>query len=126
MIKRRMAPAGLLVLLMVAAAPATPSFAQDAAPPEAEITPERLEQFTRAHIAVSAARDEFHGQVARVHDAEGRARAREEVEAKIRAILEEHEITREDFDALTLRISLDGELRARFEELLATLSGPRG
>ena len=83
MIKRRMAPAGLLVLLMVAAAPATPSFAQDAAPPEAEITPERLEQFPRAHIAVSAARDEFHGQVARVHDAEGRARAREEVEALI-------------------------------------------
>jgi hypothetical protein len=126
MIKSRMRPAGLLVFLMVVAAAATPAAAQDAAPPETEVTPEHLEQFARAHIAVSAARDDFHGQVARVHDPEGRARAREEVEAKIRAILEEHEITREDFDALTLRISLDGELRARFEELLATLSGPGG
>jgi BMFP domain-containing protein YqiC len=124
MIKSRIRPAGLLVLLTVAAATASPALAQDAAQSAPEVTPEHLEHFARAHIAVSTARDEFHGQVARVHDAEGRTRAREEVETKIRAILEEHELTREDFDALTLRISLDGALRARFEELLSTLSGP--
>ena len=34
--------------------------------------------------------DEFHGKVARVHDEEGRLRAREEVEQAIEAILEEN------------------------------------
>lgn len=86
-----------------------------------ELDRERMVQFTRAHLAVNDARDEFHGAVARVHDEEGRIRAREEVEAAIAAILEEAEMTREEFDEITLMISLDGDLRTMFEEIMVEL-----
>lgn len=88
----------------------------------------RLVQFARAHLAIAEARDEFHGEVARVHDEEGRIRAREEVDVRIAEILEENEMTREEYDGFILSISLDGELRAAFEEALVQLqedpSGP--
>jgi hypothetical protein len=113
---RRIARALPLVALALATA-AAPSLAQDVEP----ISREQLTEFARAHLAIAEARDEFHGEVARVHDEEGRLRAREQVEEKIDAILEEHGMTRETFDDYTLRISLDGQLRALFEEILAEL-----
>lgn len=81
----------------------------------------RIVQYARAHLAIAEARDEFHGEVARVHDEEGRLRAREEVDARIGEILTENEMTREEYDGFILRISLDGELRAAFEEALVQL-----
>ena len=83
----------------------------------------QMTEFALAHIAVNDARDEFHGAVARVHDPEGRLRAREEVEEAITAILEEAGMTREEYDQITLLISLDGELRTMFEEVMAELDG---
>lgn len=103
--------------LVMGGGAAIPVHAQDA-PPD----PDPLTRFARAHVAINEARDEFHGQVARVHDEEGRRRAREEVDARITAILEEEQIPREEYDAFILRISLDGELRARFEEILEGIS----
>ncbi len=82
---------------------------------------DRLVEYTRAHRAISDARDDFHGQVARVHDAEGRLRAREEVESAIDTILETHEMTREEYDGITLLISIDGDLRAMFDEIMIEL-----
>ncbi|MEM7415219.1 MAG: DUF4168 domain-containing protein [Gemmatimonadota bacterium] len=82
---------------------------------------DRMVEYTRAHRAMNDARDDFHGQVARVHDAEGRLRAREEVESAIEAILESHEMTREQYDAITLLISIDGDLRTMFEEIMTEL-----
>lgn len=105
-----------------AATPRTVS-AQDAG---SSISQERLTRFATAHIAIAAARDEFHGQVARVHDEEGRLRAREEIDAKIAEILEANDMTQDEYDQLILRISLDGELRARFEEVVAQLQQDPG
>ena len=82
---------------------------------------ERLTRFAEAHLAINEARDEFHGEVARVHDEEGRLRAREEVDATLEEILAEHEMTRDEYDEFILLISLDGELRAAFEEVVAQL-----
>lgn len=82
---------------------------------------DRMVEYTRAHRAMNDARDDFHGQVARVHDAEGRLRAREEVESAIEAILESHEMTREEYDGITLLISIDGDLRSMFEEIMVEL-----
>ena len=87
---------------------------------------DRMTEFALAHVAVNDARDEFHGAVARVHDPEGRLRAREEVEEAITTILEEVGMTREDYDQITLLISLDGELRTMFEEVMAELEGGTG
>jgi hypothetical protein len=115
---RRTTAGGLLLLALTLAAGANPAAAQSDEP----ITRERLTEFARAHLAINEIRDEFHGEVARVHDAEGRARAREQVEAKISAVLEEYVMTREEFDEITLRISLDGELRVMFDEILVEIA----
>ncbi|HAT36967.1 MAG TPA: hypothetical protein DCS75_00635 [Gemmatimonadetes bacterium] len=113
-----------LILAAVAAlsgvATPTPISAQDL---EIAMNRDQMTEFALVHVAVNDARDEFHGAVARVHDPEGRLRAREEVEEAITAILEEAGMTREEFDQITLLISLDGELRAMFEEVMAELEG---
>lgn len=105
------------VLALMASAPALASAQEAPEVPDRD----RLVEYTRAHRAINDARDDFHGQVARVHDAEGRLRAREEVESAIAAILESHEISREEYDGITLLISIDGELRAMFEEIMLEL-----
>jgi len=113
----------LAVPALSAALPAT-SVAQDPTPgvapdSSADIARERLTQFARAHIAINEARDDFHSEVARVHDAEGRHRAREAVDARIASILAEQEMSRQEYDDFILRISVDEALRTRFEEALA-------
>ena len=114
MLRRTVAAVAMLLAGLVAGA--TPAFAQAQ---EQDLDRERMTHFVCAHVAINEARDEFHGKVARVHDAEGRARAREEVEEAIEAILEEHEMTRERYDEVTLLISLDGDLRTMFDEIVA-------
>ena len=121
---------GALSIMVAAAAVApAPLRAQEPAAgaeaSEPEVDREHMTRFVRAHIATNEARDEFHGEVARVHDEEGRIRAREKVEATIDGILEAEEMTREEFDELTLMISLDGDLRALFDEILAQLQEER-
>ena len=97
---------------------ATSAAAQDL---EIQMDHEEMTAFARVHIAINDARDDFHGAVARVHDREGRIRAREDVEVTIESILEEAEMTREEYDQITLLISLDGELRTMFEEVMVEL-----
>ena len=120
----------LLVLLAVVAlgpggvhAQDTTTAARDTAVQDAPVTVDDalVLQMARVHTAIAEARDEFHGEVARVHDAEGRARAREEVDARIEEIFAEHEVTREEYDDFILRISLDGDLRTAFEEAMTRL-----
>ena len=122
MIPRRITGRALLALTFALVAGTTSVQAQDAAEAAEEIDREQMEHFARAHVAINDIRDEFHGEVARVHDAEGRQRAREQVEERISAVLEEHELTRERFDEITLLISLDGDLRAMFDEILVELA----
>ena len=98
---------GLVALLAVVMVPA-PASAQ--APQELDRA--RMTQFARAHVAI--------------HDEEGRRRAREEVEAQIDEVLEAQELTHEQYDDITLRISLDGELRTMFDEILAELAAETG
>jgi hypothetical protein len=90
----------------------------------AQETPDHdaLTLFARAHMAVNEARDEFHGKIGRIHDEEGRTRAREELNARLAQIFMDHELTQERYDEVTLLISLDGELRAGFEEILERLA----
>lgn len=89
---------------------------------DAELDRERLTQFARAHVALTTARDVFHGKVGRVHDEDGRRRAREELVAQVAKVLAEHEMTQEEYDEITLTISLNGDVRAMFDEILATLA----
>ncbi len=106
-----------VMALLAVASPAPLSGQQDAPDPETE----RLTAFAKAHMAINGARDEFHGQVGRIHDEQGRQRARMELEEKIARTLMEHELTQEEYDQLILVISIDGDTRAAFEEILAQL-----
>ena len=107
-----------LVTLVVAAAVVPVAAQTQEAPPDRE----RLTQFARAHIAINNARDEFHGKVARVHDEQGRERARQEMEVQVGEILSATAMTREEYDEIVLIISIDGESRAMFDEILAELA----
>ena len=113
---RRIATRALFALALLGTA--APLAAQTDEP----ISRDQLTEFAQAHLEINEIRDAFHGEVARVHDEEGRLRAREQVEERILTALEEHGMTRERFDDITLRISLDGDLRTMFEEILAELA----
>ena len=92
------------------------------APPDRE----RLTQFARAHIAINGARDEFHGKVARIHEEQGRERARQEMDEQVGEILSAAAMTREEYDEFILIISLDGDSRSMFDEILAELAEEGG
>ena len=82
---------------------------------------ERMTEFARAHLAINDARDEFHGKIGRLHDEQGRERARQELEEQIGDVLEASAMTREEYDQLILLISLNGEARALFDEIVRQL-----
>ena len=97
---------------------AAPARAQAEDPP---LDRERITQYARVHKALNDARDEFHGKVGRVHDEQGRERARVEMEEQIEEALAAGGMTREEYDRITLAISMDGEARAIFDEVLAEI-----
>jgi hypothetical protein len=57
-----------------------------------------------------------------VHEEQGRERARQEMEVQVGEILSATAMTREEYDEIILIISLDGESRAMFDEILAELA----
>ena len=79
--------------------------------------------YARAHLALDAAREEFHARIARIHDDPGLARAREELDAKVAQIFIEHAISSERYGEITLLISQNEEVRAVFEEISRQLRG---
>lgn len=87
---------------------------------------EALTRFARAHLAIGKARDAYHGQVGRIHERQARLEARRRLEATIAGILEEEGLTRQEYDDLTLLVSVDAEARATFERILAELTDPSG
>lgn len=89
---------------------------------EAPLDRARLTDFARAHLLVNDARDEFHGKVGRIHDEQGRDRARLELADQVEEILTAHAMTRVQYDELILTISIDGEARAMFEQILIELA----
>ena len=108
--------AALVVLLMVGTVMPTAAQGQDV-----ELDRDRITQFATAHMGLNDARDEFHGKVGRVHDEVGRTQAREEMLAQVAQILEGQELTQDQYDEITLIISLDADIRAMFEEVTLEL-----
>lgn len=108
----------LAATFAVLSAPASVQ-AQDEPP---EITDELMSQFAKVHHEIAIIRDEYHGRLARIHDTEGRAQVREELDEKIAEVHEAEGMTPEEYDRLTLVVSLDAELRETFEALLDELA----
>ena len=114
---RAIASGAVLVLVLLGGIPAAGS-AQDAPLDREEIT-----RFARAHIAMGAARDEFHAKLARIHDDEGVVRARQELDARVAQILADNALSSEQYGVITLVISQNEEVRAVFEQISKELGG---
>ena len=81
-----------------------------------------LTRFAKVHLQINVIRDEYQGRLARIHDVQGRALVRAELDAKIAEVYEAEGMTSEEYDRITLAVSLDSELREEFEALLEELS----
>ena len=118
-------PGLVLALSSLLAVSATPIFGQQEA--SLDLSDEALSRFVATHAAVTEAREQHQGELARTHDTEGKRRLREEFLAEVSRILAEHEMPEQVFTAYTAVISVDSEVRRRFEEMLAALTaGPGG
>lgn len=88
---------------------------------QTEVTQEQLTTFVRAHVAITSAREAFQNEVARIHDTLGREQARAELEEQLAAIMAEQQITEEEYQRITLLISVDEGTRTAFEQLLSEI-----
>ena len=91
-----------------------------------QVTTERMTVFVEAHIAISEQRDDFHAELGRTHELQERERIRARFQERIQGILAANEMTRLEYDEITLVISIDEEQRLVFERMLEELSSGGG
>ena len=113
---------GAAALLLFVLAPSLAAQEQDIP----QLGEARLAVVVAAYVEVSEARDDYHGVLGRTHEAQERDRLRAELQDRLDGILEEHEITQEEYEQIPLVISVNDEQRATFERLLAELEGGVG
>ena len=90
--------------------------------PGRDLTEGMLAAYTKAHIALNSARDDYQRALGGTHDLGERARLRADLADRIASVLSEHGISAQDYSWITTLISVEESLRARFEALLAELS----
>ena len=110
----------LLATLVATSLLITPLAAQEA-PPD-RLSPQQLNVYTSAHIALTAAGEAYQRQLGLTHDVVQQDRLRAELAEARASVLSEHDISEEDYKRMTALISLDGDLRARFDKLLKELT----
>ena len=116
----------LLAVFLMAGPLVSQPLAGQQAPPVPDVTPELLDTYTRAHIALEAVRDAFHLELGRTHDLQGQARLRAELSERTEAVLSEHELMPAVYERITALISVDPALRVRFEAMRAELTAGQG
>ncbi len=112
---------GVLAALAFAflAAPVAVSSQEQAA---MELTDERMTLFTRVHMEVVEAREEFNQAIAVTHDDPGKATLRAEMDQNLTDIYQNHGITQAEYELITLEISRDETHRETFERILTELA----
>ena len=87
-----------------------------------------MEAFAKAHIALTALRSQAQAELAATSakKPEVQAALREKLTVNTPRLLKEHGFTEAEFARLTRRVGTDDELRKRFEETLARVSGGKG
>ncbi len=96
--------------------------AQAQRPKEVQIGEEKLRAFAAAHVKISSARDERYNELGRTHEAQGKAQIRERLNQRIAQILQEHALTKEQYQRITFVISVDARQREAFEKIVAELT----
>lgn len=113
----------LVTVACLLASSAVPRSAHTQTPPAPAVTQDQLTGFAKAWVAVAAVRDKAHAELAdpRNKKIEDQARLRDRLRADIAAVLRANGLTQAEFDRLTQAVSVDGELRKRFDALLVEL-----
>ena len=88
-----------------------------------QISEARMRVFATVYVAMGEARDDFHAVLGRTHEAQERDRLRAQLRERIETILAEHEMAQEEFEQITLVVSIDEDQRQTFERILAELAG---
>jgi len=80
---------------------------------------ERLLSFAKVHLEIAEIRDDLHQELARYHEVDGRARARQAADARIEDAMEANGVDRSEYEEFITAVSFDPELARAFEEALA-------
>lgn len=85
---------------------------------------QKLTAYARAYLQIGAARGEIQAQFAETGNKtdEAQARLREQLRQRISGILEQHGLTPEEYQRITLLVSVDQAQREAFDQVLATLN----
>ena len=120
---RRAAFTGLAILLLsiLASAPLAAQTPDSTAP---ALTREQVQTYAKTYIAVSAARDAVHLELAQARNKtpEAQKHLQERLRTEIAAILKENGYSDEDYQRTTYLISTDPALRKLFDEIVAELT----
>ena len=72
---------------------------------------------------MAVAGEEFQAEMGRSHEAQERDRLRQRLRDRLTAILAAREITQEEYEHITLLVSIDEQQQELFEEILEELAG---
>ena len=83
----------------------------------------QLRVYANAYLAMVTARDDFQREMGHSHDEQERDRLRQGLRERQAEILVENELTAEEYERITLQVSIDAQHRELFDQILEELSG---
>ena len=113
--------AALAALALSVAVVPSSLYAQEQAP--AQVAEAQLRAYAVSYLVIITARDDFQREMGHSHDEQERDRIRLVLQERLAEILVEQELTQEEYERLTLLISIDGSLRERFDKQMEELGG---
>lgn len=119
---------GVLTLALLAAFTAAPAQAQQQPAPQAvpELEEGTLETFAEAYLEIDELRMEMQTRLQAVQDAEQANAIQQEANNEMQRVLEEHEISVQEYQEITQVLNTDPEQRQEFEEILQELQTEQG
>lgn len=122
----------LLSVALVATAFPEAAHGQDPAAGQAgkqtQIGQQKMTAYAQAYVQIGAARNEIQAQFAEGGNKtpEAQAQLRENLRQRVSQILQEHSMTREEYQRITLIVSTDQAQRDAFNQVVARLNGGGG
>jgi hypothetical protein len=83
----------------------------------------QLRVYANVYLAMVTARDDFQREMGHSHDEQERDRLRQGLRERQAEILVENELTAEEYEHITLQVSIDAQHRELFDQILEELSG---
>ena len=83
----------------------------------------QLRVYGAVYLAMVTARDDFQRAMGHSHDVQERDRHRQGLRESLAEILVENELTAEEYERITLQVSIDAQHRELFDQILEELSG---